>query len=163
MAGTATAIPGLASLGVKFGYAVESTANTKPAAFTQLERCNQIGGIELPTESIDASALEDFVTRYCAGRQDSGGDWTVTFNMTDDVIDELTAMITAYQTGRASDLNTWFEVWVPDLDDAFFVVAQPPLVLPMPEMGQNELLTIELTFTINEYKGMLTAVEPTLG
>lgn len=53
MAGTATAIPGLSSLGVLFSYGVESTANTKPAAFTILERCNQIGGIELPTETID--------------------------------------------------------------------------------------------------------------
>lgn len=44
--------------------------------------------------------------------------------------------------------------------DAFFVVAQPPLVLPMPEIGQNELMTIELTFTINDYKGMLTKVDP---
>ena len=110
-----------------------------------------------------ASALEDYFTRYVAGRQDTGGEWTVTFNMTDDVIDELTAMISAYQTARASDLNTWFQVTVPDMDDAFFVVAQPPLVLPMPEMGQNELLTIELTFTISDYKGMSAKVVPTLG
>lgn len=96
-------------------------------------------------------------------RQDTGGEWTVTFNMTDDVIDELTSMISAYQTARASDLNTWFQVTVPDMDDAFFVVAQPPLVLPMPEMGQNELLTIELTFTISDYKGMSAKVVPTLG
>jgi hypothetical protein len=54
-------------------------------------------------------------------------------------------------------------VWIPDMTNAFFVVAQPPLVLPMPEMGQNELLTIELTFTINDYKGMSTAIEPALG
>ena len=98
-----------------------------------------------------------------AGRQDTGGDWSVTFNLTEDVTDELETMITAYQTARESNLNTWFEVWVPDMDNAFFVVAQPPLVLPMPEMGQNELLTIELTFTINDYKGMLVGIEPTLG
>ena len=163
MPATATAIPGLSSLGIKFGYAVELTANTKPAAFTQLERCNQIGGIELPTETIDASALEDYFTRYVAGRQDTGGEWTVTFNLTTDVYTQLTTMISAYQTARASELNTWFEVWIPDMTNAFFVVAQPPLVLPMPEMGQNELLTIELTFTINDYKGMSTAIEPALG
>lgn len=53
MSATPTAIPGLASLGVKFGYGVETTKNTKPASFKQLERCNNIGGIELPTETID--------------------------------------------------------------------------------------------------------------
>ena len=50
---------GLATLGVKFGYAVETIAGEKPAAFTWLERCNSISGLELSTEQIDASALED--------------------------------------------------------------------------------------------------------
>jgi len=63
---------GLSTLGVKFGYAVETTAGTKPTAFKWLERCNSISGIELSTETIDASALEDLVTRYVPGRQDSG-------------------------------------------------------------------------------------------
>lgn len=152
---------GLATLGVKLGYGVEATADTKPSSFTWLERCNSIGGISLSTEQIDASALEDEITRYVAGRQDTGGEWTVTFNLTDEVYGQLTDMISAYETGRESNLNTWFEVWAPNLTNGFFVVAQPPKVLPMPEMGQNELQTIELTFTINEYKGMLTAVEPT--
>lgn len=46
-------IPGLSTLGVKLGFAVETTANTKPAAFTWLERVNSISGIELPSEQID--------------------------------------------------------------------------------------------------------------
>ncbi len=63
---------GLSTLGVIFSYGVETTANTKPAAFTQLERCNNIAGISLPVENIDASALEDYMTKYVAGRQDTG-------------------------------------------------------------------------------------------
>ena len=63
---------GLSTLGVKFGYAVETVADTKPSAFTWLERCNSIAGIALSTETIDASALEDYITKYIAGRQDSG-------------------------------------------------------------------------------------------
>lgn len=152
--------PGLSTLGIKFGYGVESTSGVKPAAFTWLERCNSISGIELSTEQIDASALEDYVTKYVAGRQDTGGEWTVTFNVTDDVVAQLEAMIDAYETAQESDLNTWFEVWAPNLTNGFFVVAQPPRVLPMPEFAQNELQTIELTFTIQDYKGQLAAVEP---
>lgn len=70
---------------VKFGYAVETVADTKPSAFTWLERCNSIAGIALSTETIDASALEDYITKYIAGRQDSGGEWTITFNYTAEV------------------------------------------------------------------------------
>lgn len=158
----AVQLAGLSSLGVKFGYAVESTAGTKPAAYKWLERCNSVAGIALSTENIDASALEDLVTRYVPGRQDSGGQWAVTFNYTEEVEAQLKTMIAAYETGQAEStpLNTWFEVWFPDTNKAFFVVAAPPKVLPMPEVSQNSLQTIEVTFTINEYKGTDTAIEP---
>lgn len=154
---------GLSTLGIKFGYAVETAAGTKPAAFSQLERCNNIGGIALSTERIDASALEDLVTRYVAGRQDTGGTWTVTFNYTPEVESQLNTMISAYNTGKAQStpLNTWFEVWAPNLSKAFFVVAQPPQKIPMPECGQNGLWTIDIDFVIEEYKGTDTAIEPT--
>jgi len=151
---------GLSTLGVKFGYAVETTAGEKPAAFTWLERCNSIAGIELSTETIDASALEDYITKYIAGRQDSGGDWTITFNYTSEVAAQLQAMISAYNTAKASNLKTWFEVWIPNSTDAFFVVAQPPQRLPMPEFSQNELLTIDVGFAVEDYKGESTAIEP---
>lgn len=68
----AVQLPGLSTLKVQFAYGVETTAGTKPATFTQLERCNNISGIELPVETIDASALEDEITKYVAGRQDTG-------------------------------------------------------------------------------------------
>ena len=64
----------------------------------------------------------------------------------------------AYNTAQASNLNLWFEVTLPNQSDAFFVVAQPPQVLPMPEIGQNELLTMEISLTVVEYKGWDTKV-----
>lgn len=62
----------LTTLGVKLYYGIETTAGTKPTAFTQLELASSIGGITLDTEQIDVSALEDFITQYAAGRQDTG-------------------------------------------------------------------------------------------
>ena len=59
---------GISTLGITFGYGVETTAGTKPTAFTQLHRINSIGGITIENEQIDASALEDFVNRYVRGR-----------------------------------------------------------------------------------------------
>lgn len=159
----AATISGLSTLGCKFGYGVETVAGQKPSAFTQLERCNSIAGISLNAEQIDSSALEDFVSRYVAGRQDTGGTWAVTFNLTSEVVTQLETMIQAYNTGKSQStpLRTWFEVWAPGQSKGFFVVAQPPQVLPMPEFSQNALQTIEITFTIEEYKGQDTAIEPT--
>lgn len=150
---------GVSSLGIRLGYAAESTAGTKPTIFTWLERCNSIGGISLETEQIDASSLEDEISRYISGRQDTGGTWTVTFNLTDEVIDQLETMINAYQE-LSGGKRMWFEVWSPYLTRAFFVIAQPPRHIPMPEESQNELQTVEMTFTIEEYKGMDEAIKP---
>lgn len=150
---------GISTLGVRLGYAAETTAGTKPTAFTWLERCNSIGGISLETEQIDASALEDEISRYIAGRQDTGGTWEVAFNISDEVITLLEAMITAYE-GLTDGKKMWFEVWSPLLTKAFYVVAQPPKHIPVPEFSQNELQTVALTLTIEEYKGMDTAIKP---
>lgn len=45
--------PGISTLGIEFGYALETAAGTKPTAFNLLTRINAIGGISLPSEQID--------------------------------------------------------------------------------------------------------------
>lgn len=150
---------GVSSLNARFGYAAETTAGTKPTSFIWLERCNSIGGISLETEQIDASALEDEISRYISGRQDTGGTWSVTFNLTDEIIDQLETMINAYKA-LSGGARMWFEVWSPFFSKAFYVIAQPPRNIPMPEVSQNELMTVEMTFTIEEYKGMDEAIKP---
>lgn len=154
----AATVMGLSTLGITFGYGVETVAGTKPASFTQLDRINNIGGISMDVEQIDASALEDTQTKYVAGRADTGGQWEVTINFTDETATEWETLISAYNTAAASGLAMWFEVILPNQSDAFFVVAQPPQQLPMPEIGQNELLTVAISLTVVEYKGWDTKV-----
>lgn len=155
---------GISTVGIKFGWALETTAGTKPTSFTLLSRINSIAGIELDTEQIDASALEDYVSRYIAGRQDAGGgDWPITVNITDETIAEWTSLISAYNGRSDNNLQMWFEVWSPYLTKAYYIVAEPPQSIPMSEMGQNELQTVEITLSVNDYKGLDTAIEPGTG
>lgn len=147
---------GISSLGVRVGYGVGAS---KPTSFKWLERCNAIGGISLETEQIDASALEDMISRYIQGRQDTGGTWELTFNITDEVVDQLEGLMTAYN-GMGSGERMWFEVWSPYLTKAFFVIAQVPANIPMPEFSQNELQTVTITMTIEEYKGLDEGIKP---
>ena len=151
------AAAGLSSLNVGLGYGVETTKGTKPTSFTRLTRINSIGGITIEPQTIDASALEDAVTRNIKGRADTGGTWTVTVNLTGDTIKEWKTLISAYKA-LSDGKRMWFEVEHPDLSDAFFVVAQPPESIAMPETSQNELWTFEVNLTIEEYKGMDTKV-----
>ena len=148
------ALAGVSSLGITLGYGVEGTAGTKPTTFTELTRINTIGGITIENEQIDASALSDFTSRYIQGRGDTGGSFPVTVNFTPDTKDEWQAVIEAYNTAKETGLRMWFETIIPGFEDAFFVVAQPPTAIPQPEIGQNELLTVEFNLTIEEYRGM---------
>lgn len=154
-------IPGLSTLGIKLSYGIETTAGVKPTEFNVLHRCNDIPEIALSTETIDASALEDSFSRYIKGRQDTGGEWSPVFNLTDDVILELETMMSEAEEALADGRRTWYQVTVPNLSKGFFVVGQPGAKIPLPAMAQNDLLTGAISIAIDEYIGLDTKVEPT--
>ena len=156
------AAAGISTLGITFGYGTETTAGTKPTSFKQLTRINALGGINIEPEQIDASALEDEITRYVKGRADTGGSFAVTVNFTSDTVKEWQDLITAYKA-LSDGKRMWFETIIPGVTNSFFVVAQPPEEIPQPEIGQNELLTVEMNLTIEEYKGLDTSVAFTPG
>lgn len=149
----------LTTLGVTFGYGVETTAGTKPATWTQLEEASSIGGITLETEQIDVSALEDYITQYAAGRQDTGGTWEVEFIMDPDKsVAQIKKLYEDAATAKAEGRATWFQVQFPDMADAFFVKAECGREIPMPEIGQNEAATMSISLIIAEYMGLDTKV-----
>lgn len=153
------ALAGLSTLGITFGWGVETTAGTKPATFKRLHRINSIGGITIENEQIDASSLEDTVSRYIQGRGDTGGSFPVSVNFTPETLEEWEEVIEAYNTAKESGLRVWFETIVPGFDKSEFVVAQPPTKIPSPEKNQNELLVVEMGLIIEEFVGMDTKVE----
>lgn len=152
------ALAGVSTLGITFGYGVESSAGTKPTNFKQLNRMNSIGGISIEPETIDASALEDFVERTVAGRASTGGSFPVSVNLTQETLEEWETLISEYKTAQDGQKRMWFQTIIPGFDKAFFCVAQPPQAVPQPEMGQNELLVVEFPLSIEEYIGMDTKV-----
>ncbi len=164
------AASGLSTLGITFGYGVEATTGTKPASFNKLTRINAIGEVTIEAENIDSSALEDYLTKYVAGRGTVSDTLTVTVNLTPETQAEWETLISAAATAKASNLNVWFETIVPGLtktttgetptttQQAFFVVAEPPTKIPQPSLDQNGLLTVEMNCTIKSYEGIADAV-----
>lgn len=152
---------GLSTNGVTFSYGVggNSKSGTKPATMTLLNRINAIGGISIEDEVIDASALEDAITRNISGRGDTGGTFAITVNLTDETLTEWKAVLTA-QKGLTSSQGLWFQTIIPGMTNSFWVIAQPPSTIPQPEFGQNELLTVEMNMTINDYVGDSEKVTP---
>ena len=148
------ALAGLSTLGITFGWGVENVAGQKPTTFKRLTRINSIGGITIENEQIDASTLEDRVSRYIQGRGDTGGTFPVGVNATPDTYAEWEEVIEAYKEAKESGKRIWFETIIPGFEKAEFVVAQPPTMIPSPEKNQNELLVVEMNLTIEEFIGM---------
>lgn len=155
-------VAGISTLGVTFGYGTESTAGTKPTTFKQLHRINSIGGISIENERLDASAIEDAISRYIQGRADTGGSFTIGVNFTPETKTEWATVISDFAT-LTDGKRMWFETIIPGFEESFFVVAQPPTAIPQPEIGQNEVLTMDMPLTIEEYKGMDASVAFTSG
>lgn len=151
------ALAGLSSLGVTFGYGVETTAGTKPTSFTKLTRINSIGGISADPDVIDASALEDLVQKNIAGRTSITDSIAIDVNLTPETQTEWEGVISAYN-GLSGGKQMWFEVIIEGMTKSFFFIAQPPQILPMSDMGQNELLIMTINLVVADYKGLDTKV-----
>lgn len=149
---------GLSTLGITFGYGVETEAGKKPTSFKALHRINEIGEINLDPNTIDASALEDFITRTIEGRADTGGTCPITVNLTSETEAEWNAVISE-QAKLSGGKRIWWETIVPGMANAFFFVAQVPKKIPQPSFAQNGLLTVAMNLTIDEYVGLDAKVD----
>lgn len=156
------AVAGVSTLGITVGYGVEETAGTKPTKFTQLTRINSIGEVTNDSEQIDVSAIEDFTSRYVAGRMDTGGTWGIEVFLTPDTAQEWATLIGSYNTLKDGK-RMWFEVIIPSFEKAFFVVAQPPTAIQLPEISGNSALTKTFNLVIEEAVGMDDKVTFTAG
>lgn len=155
MADVQTTVPGISTVGVRLAYCDDMETFTAPAAsaLTLLTRINNSGDVNLDVEEIDASALEDYVTKYIQGRQDTGGSFTVTINLTDATIGEWEAI---------KGTTKVFEEYYPGSSKAFWVRATVPPVIPKGEAGQNELKTVEIELTLIDVFGWKDKVTPSV-
>ena len=145
---------GLSTLGITFGYAVGSS---KPSSFTQLERIVSIGEMSVEPGTIDVSCLEDYTSKFVAGRGSITDSLPVVVNLTDEVEAQWDAVLTAY-AGRTSGQSMWFEIIVPGKAKAAFFKAAPPAKLPIPNMEQNGSFQATINLTVEDLVGWDTKV-----
>ena len=138
---------GLSTLGVKFGWAV---GTSKPSSYTQLERITSIGEISNEPETIDVSALEDYISHFVAGRGTITDTLAIGVLFTDETMDQWEAVLTAYAAMTAGQ-QMWFMVSVEGLSDAAYINAAPPATLPMPSLEQNSAFTATINLTVKDY------------
>lgn len=148
---------GISTLGVKVGYAQESTAGSRPqTGYVQLTRINSIGEISLDSEAIDASALEDYITRYVEGRANASETIEIVINRTNETITEWETLLSA-DSALTGGKATWLEIINPDLTKADFIRVGLPTKLPVPGRDQNGLETMTLNLVVKDWD-LATAV-----
>jgi len=133
----------LSTLGIKVGYAVEETAGTRPTSgYTQLVGAKSTPSLNPSPETLETTTLEETEYKtYIDGLKDLGGALEFTFNLTEDLISQWDALMTAYETGKTAGKNTWFVIAIPGLTNAYYFPGNPS-EMGLPETSVNAVLEI---------------------
>ena len=150
----------LSTLGIKFGYAAETTADTKPTAFTQILGCKSLPELNSEPSQIDVTPLEETgFKRYIPGLQDIGGAFGIGFNLSADLVDAWGDVCDAAETAKAANKSMWYEIFIPNMTNGFYFTGEPTKLA----WGGAEVdagLETTCYITVNQIKGWDTAIEP---
>lgn len=151
----------ITTVGATVSYAVEATAGTRPVSgFVKIPDVNTAPEIALEVEQLDASNIEDTITRYCAGRQDPGTSKQFIINHTNTGLDAWlnasTGILKKASDGKAAGKLTWIQYSYPNATKSFFFAIDP---LPLGNGGieQNQVDTIPISFVVTKVEGWATA------
>ena len=150
----------LSTIGVIFGWGVETTAGQKPTTFKQIEECISIGGVELTSDKLDATPLEATTKRYIKGHEDTGGELQTTFNYTESFEAQWNEMYEAYETAKAAGKSIWFTAYHPSKENANFYIVEPGSI-PAPEYAVGNVLQVTISNTLVDLPEASTAIKPT--
>jgi len=130
----------LSTIGVKFKYAVEATAGTRPTSgYTEITNIISLGEMNAQPDQLDCTDLSDSWRRYVAGVKDTGGDFQVGANLTVAFKTAWEALVTAAETAKASNKATWFEIVFPGNLTSFYFSGEP-VDLGTPSIEVNQVL-----------------------
>lgn len=127
----------LSTAGITLNYAVETTADVKPIAFTVIPGAKSIPELNPEPKTYESTTLDatEF-TSYVKGLKDVGGALPFKFNLTEVFKTTWASVVTASETGAAASKATWFEVIIPGLTEAFFFKGDPSsLGMPSADVG----------------------------
>lgn len=148
----------LSSIGVIFGYGL-GTLTTAPTAWTEIEECVSIGGVEVTQEKLDATPLKSKRKKYVAGHEDTGGELQTVFNDSDEFEEQWGKMLTAYD-GRSTNQVMWFCAYHPSKAKMHVYIVEPGSI-PAPEFAVGNVLQYTITNTLVDLPDPIAAKKPT--
>ena len=116
----------ISTAGLSIGYAVETTAGTRPtASYTVIPQVKSIPAFGSDVNALQTTPLSATVNHtYIPGLRDSGGSIGLTVNDCPTFRTAWSGLITAFTTAKAAGKATWFEIKYPTgagaMDSIFF-------------------------------------------
>lgn len=142
----------ISTAGISIGYAVETTAGTKPSAFTDIPNVKTIGEFNPEPSTLEVTDLSDTEwKRYIPGLKDPGGAIALTVNMTKAFLTAWAALVSAAETGLASDKATWFQVEVDNV--GVFEFAGMPSDAGLPGIETDSVFEGDVYIVPNQIDG----------
>lgn len=145
----------LSTIGIRFYYAVEATAGTKPETVTtEIHDIVSIGEIALTPDKLEVTNLVDTVKRYINGVQDAGDSVEITANLvkgTNRFATDWNTLVTAFTTGKSTNKATWFKIAVPNFGDFYF--SGEPSPIPFGGAEVNNVLQVSTSIALNGVEG----------
>lgn len=134
--------------GVTFGYAVETTAGTRPTTgYALIPDLKEIPEMNPEPETLESTTLaETEYKTYIEGLKDLGGALSFLANYTTELESAWAALMEAYETAQADGKAVWFEVKHPKLPKSVFFTGQPS-AMGLPAMSVNAILETNLFIT----------------
>lgn len=138
----------ISTAGITFGYAVETTKDTRPTSgYKLIPDIKEIPDFNPEPDSMETTTLaETEYKTYIKGLKDVGGALPFTANFTQKLQDEWKTLVTAYDTAKASGLRVWFEIQIPDLTESVFFHGEPSK-MGLPAATVNSVLETSVYVT----------------
>ena len=138
----------LSTAGVTIGYAVETTAETRPTSgYTQIPDIKEVPDFNPEPETHEATDLEETEYKfYVAGLKDVGGALAFLANFTEKLQTEWGGIVDAYNEAVAEGKRMWFEIKHPKLPKSVFFTGEPAS-MGLPGMTPNGVLETNVYIT----------------
>lgn len=113
--------------GVKLGYAVETTAGTKPTTgYTYIPELKEIPENNPEPSLLETTTLDETETKtYIPGLKDLGSTLTYLANFTEDFKEAWETLVSKYETAKAGGKATWFVVRYPGITESCYFTGEP--------------------------------------
>lgn len=153
---------GVSVAGMTLSYAVETTAGSRPTeGYIKIPEVKTMPSFNPTPDTIETTPLDEMEWHtYTSGLKDTGGAMEYTANMTDELDVVWENLRSAYETGQANSMSTWFCVQHPKITKANYFTGEP---IPI---GMNEASVgspLETTLYIMPNSGVVRTAKPTDG